>query len=80
MGISQIALTQLRFEHDKRNYYNEYRDYVNARWKGLDDYEARYQTIALEFCQSIGILLEFDEEKNLVFNATKTSNGEDRNV
>lgn len=64
-----MIITQIKLDQDKRDYYREFADWVNARWKSVEDYEQRAHIYALEFCQSIGIELAVKDDE-LIFNAT----------
>lgn len=65
----KTSIVQYKLENDTRDYYQEYVKYINERWKGIDNYDQRLHTHALEFCKQAGITFEINGE-DLIFDAT----------
>jgi len=73
---NKIIMLQKKWEHDTRDYYQEFVDYSNKLFNGQDDYEQRFKVIALDFCKSVDIHLFEDPDTGLIFDATLNFNGE----
>ena len=73
----KLSIEVRKLQGEKRPIQQGFLDYVNKHWKGIEQFESRFDVLAYDYARNIGVYCEIAEDIEsgaitIIFDATNT--------